>query len=56
MCIIVLGRENYLIFICMLKPRLCEVLAHRPYSVGHHMTAHQSSQQSFVFAIANEGV
>ena len=31
-----------LIFICMLKPRLCDVLARRPYSVGRRMTVRQS--------------
>jgi len=31
-----------LIFICMLKPRLCDVLACRPYSVGRRTTARHS--------------
>ena len=45
MCSIVLGRENYLrsSYVCLLlKPRLCDVLACRPYSVGRRMTARQS--------------
>jgi len=29
-------------YLCMLKPRLCDVLARRPYSVGRRMTARQS--------------